>query len=100
MLDEQMDDMIREAAAKHGSSYMDTAWKKMEGLLDKHLPRKKDSREVGLFILFFLLIGTGSFFAWFYFFAKDNKANGSVTGNTLVQNSITAACHLSKLTKV
>ncbi len=77
MLDEEMDNMIREAAEQHHPSYNNTAWYKMEQLLDKHLPQKKDRRGLMFFLLLFLLIGGGLFFAGYYF--SGNKK--AITAN-------------------
>jgi hypothetical protein len=46
MLDEQMDDMIREAANQHHPPYNDMAWEKMQGLNWMQLPRKEPNREL------------------------------------------------------
>ena len=49
MLDEEMDDIIKDASNQHYPAYDDQAWGKMERLLDKHLPQKKDKRKYFLF---------------------------------------------------
>ena len=55
-----MDKKIKEAAGSHFPSYDDGAWKKMESLLDKHLPQRKDGkRRIIFFLLLFLLVGGG-----------------------------------------
>lgn len=58
---EELDDKIREAAEHHHPAYNEKAWPKMEKLLDKHLPQKKDDRRRFLFLLMlFLLTGSGA----------------------------------------
>jgi hypothetical protein len=60
MLDEEIDHIIRDAADKHHPAYNDKAWEKMEKLLDKHLPQKRDGRKYIFFLLLFLLLGGGA----------------------------------------
>ena len=63
MPDEEMiDKIVKDAANQHHPPYDDTAWEKMEVLLDKHLPQKKDRRRPFIFLLFFLLLGGALFF--------------------------------------
>lgn len=54
MWSEDADKKIRDAAENDMHEYEDKNWQKMENLLDKHLPQKKDRRK-GL--IFFLLAG-------------------------------------------
>jgi hypothetical protein len=63
MPDEEIDNLIRDAANQHHPPYDDKAWGKMEELLDKHLPQKKDRKKYIFFILFFLLLGTAVIFS-------------------------------------
>jgi hypothetical protein len=63
MPDEEIDKIVKEAANQHHPPYDDTAWGKMELLLDKHLPQKKDRKKPIIFLLFFLLLGGAVFFA-------------------------------------
>ena len=63
MPDEEIDKLIRDAASQHHPPYDDTSWGKMELMLDKHLPQKKDRKKPILFLLFFLLLGSAVFFA-------------------------------------
>lgn len=63
MPDEEIDKLIQDAAGQHHPPYDDKAWGRMELLLNKHLPQKKDRRKYILFTLFFLLIGVAGFFA-------------------------------------
>ena len=56
MQDEEIDIKIKEAANQHHPPYDDKAWGKMELLLNKHLPLKKDRRRWFFFLLMFLLL--------------------------------------------
>ena len=57
---EELDKKIKEAADHHHPAYDEKAWIKMEKLLNKHLPQKKDDRRrFLLLILLFLLTGGG-----------------------------------------
>lgn len=58
MPDEENDIRIREAADNYHPAYDDTAWDKMEKLLDEHLPQKKRRRKF-FFLLPFLLLMSG-----------------------------------------
>lgn len=72
---ENFDKKIREAADHHHPAYDEKAWEKMEKLLDKHLPQKKDDRRrIIFFILLFMLLGGG---AWYLL-------SGSGHSNTII----------------
>lgn len=61
---EDFDKKVRQAADQHHPNYDEKAWAKMERLLDRHLPRKKDRRRIILFFLLgFLLLGGGVWIA-------------------------------------
>jgi hypothetical protein len=60
MQDEELDKLINDAASQHHPPYNDTSWGKMEQLLDKHLPQKKDRRKFIFWIFLFLLAGGGA----------------------------------------
>src|SRR5882757_9546083 len=89
MQDEDLDKIIREAASQHHPPYDNTAWDKMEQLLDKHLPQKKDRKSPYFLLLAFLLAG-GLFYTFIYpgvkHTATTNK-NDTVQNNTLPKNS-------------
>ena len=57
MPDEENDIRIREAADNFHPAYDDTAWDKMEKLLDEHLPQKKRRRRIFFLLPFLLLVG-------------------------------------------
>ena len=74
MQSEKMNIKIREAAENHHPAYDEKAWEKMEKLLDKHLPQKKDvRRRIIFFLLLFLLLGGGA--ATLFFAGKNPKDN-------------------------
>lgn len=91
MQSEHFDNKIREAADHHHPAYDEKAWEKMEKLLDKHLPQKKDDRRrIIFFLLLFVLLGGG---AWF-FFGGAGHSNKTITkndqnnhSNSIVSNS-------------
>ena len=84
MLDEEMDDIIKEATERHHPVYNDKAWEQMEKKLDKHLPQKTDRRRIIFFLALFLLIGAGTVFTMLQF-------NNKTAENTLGGKSITIA---------
>jgi hypothetical protein len=64
MLFEDFDKKIKEAADQHHPAYDEKAWRKMEKLLDEHLPQQKDDRRrILFFLLVFLLLGGGAYVA-------------------------------------
>jgi len=67
-----MDNIIKQAAEQHHPSYDNKAWDKMEQLLDKHLPQRRDRRG----FIFFLLLGgllIGGLFVGGYYFLTNKK---------------------------
>jgi len=78
MLDEEMDDIIKNAAAKHHPAYNDGAWEKMEAQLDKHLPQKKDRKKFIFFLLFFLLLGGGALLTVVKFTGNKNAVSSKL----------------------
>jgi hypothetical protein len=59
MQDEELDKLINDAASQHHPPYNDASWGKMEDLLNKHLPQKKDRKRFILWMFLFLLLGGG-----------------------------------------
>lgn len=81
------DKKAKEAADHHHPAYDEQAWKKMEKLLDKHLPQKKDRRRrIIFFLLFFLLIGGASYFLANKF-SGNNKNEVAGINNVPVQST-------------
>ena len=71
MSDEEIDDMVKEAASQHHATYNDKAWEKMNALLEVHLPKKRGGRRFIYFLFLFLLTGVGIYLSLFRF--KSNK---------------------------
>lgn len=61
---EELDKKIRDAADRHQPSYNEKAWTKMEHLLDKHLPQKKDHKKRFIFWMIAFLISTPLLMIW------------------------------------
>ena len=61
MLFDNFDKKIKEAAEQHHPAYDENAWRKMESLLNEHLPKQRDKRRFFLLAFATLLIGGGAF---------------------------------------
>ncbi len=85
MPDEEIDNRIRDAANQHHPPYDDKAWGKMEELLDKHLPQKKDRKKYIFFILFFLVLGSA------VIFSINNAGKKTVTAEAKQQKAKSVA---------
>ncbi len=57
MLDEENDKRIKEAADHYHPEYDDTAWQKMEQLLDEHLPVEKERKRIFFLLPLVLIFG-------------------------------------------
>ncbi len=59
MWSEELNNKIKQASENHIPKYDESAWIKMEALLNKHLPLKKDGRKKLFYIFFisFFIIG-------------------------------------------
>ncbi len=74
MLSENFDKKIKDSFEGRTADFNETSWQKMEKLLDKHLPQKKDDRRRLLWLFFFLLIGGGTtLYLTGIFSPKENK---------------------------
>ncbi len=73
-----MDHIIRDAAENHHPAYNDKAWDKMEAMLDKQLPQKKDKKKYIFFLLFFLLLGGGALFTVYQLNRDKGKAPAGI----------------------
>ncbi len=60
--EEEINKKIKDAADQYHPAYEDSAWDKMEQMLDKHLPQKKDRRRILYFLPIILLLGGGILF--------------------------------------
>ena len=79
--EEIIDKLVKDAANQHHPPYDDTAWGKMEVLLDKHLPQNKDRRRPIFFLLLFLLLGGGAVFFAVENAQKNNNNTTATAGN-------------------
>ena len=61
---EELDKKIKDAADKHQPSYNEKAWTKMEHMLDKDLPQKKDHKKRFIFWMIAFLISTPLLMIW------------------------------------
>jgi hypothetical protein len=115
MPDEEIDKLISDAAGQHHPPYDDKAWGKMEALLDKHMPQKKDRKKPIAFLLFFLLLGGAVFFTF-----KNYRKNNTITiakntdekkaastaapnnnsGNKKIFNNLITASHVKQQTNI
>jgi hypothetical protein len=82
MQDEELDKLINDAASQHHPPYDDKAWGKMEQLLDKHLPQKKDRRKPLIFLLGFLLLSSAVI--WGTLQTRNNNGTAAKTKTTNV----------------
>lgn len=73
MSDEEYDKMIKEAADQYHPAYEDAAWKKMERLLNEHLPVEKEKKRFFFLLPLLLLLGGLVFFIILY----TGKTNNS-----------------------
>lgn len=90
MQDEELDKIVQEAANQHHPPYDDSAWDKMEQLLDKHLPQQKDrKRPAFLLLLLLLLCGGTLFFTLVYPGLNSNKQpdNTAIVKNDATKNN-------------
>ena len=62
MLDDENDKRIKEAAEHYHPAYDDTAWEKMQQLLDEQLPQKKERKKIFFILPSLLLIAILIFF--------------------------------------
>ena len=61
MLSDNFDKKIKESLEHGSSSFEEPSWQKMEIMLDRHLPQKKNDRRRMLFLLvFFFMLGGGT----------------------------------------
>jgi hypothetical protein len=74
MLFDNFDKKIKEAAEQHHPAYDENAWRKMENLLDQHLPRQNNRRRFFLLLITVLVIGGGAFF----FLSKPHAKNSDL----------------------
>jgi hypothetical protein len=66
MWDEKNDKKLREAAENFKPPLDESAWQKMEKMLDENLPQKKDRKRILFFLPVLLILGGLLFFIFFY----------------------------------
>ena len=98
MLFDNFDKKIKEAAEQHHPAYDENAWRKMENLLDQHLPKQRDRRRFFLLAFTLLFVGGGAFFLLSTPHTKNSgkivqqnnssTANKTQTGNTNKNNTV------------
>jgi hypothetical protein len=94
MLFDNFDKKIKEAAEQHHPAYDENAWRKMENLLDQHLPRENNRRRFFLLAFTVLLIGGG---AYVYLSKLHSRSSELVVQqNDRSANSETAAVKADK----
>jgi hypothetical protein len=75
MLDEENDKSIVEAANQYHPGYDESAWAKMEQMLDEHLPQKKRSRRIVFLLSLLVILCALIFFAIFENVKKQSTLN-------------------------
>ncbi|MEJ7586339.1 MAG: hypothetical protein WKI04_02135 [Ferruginibacter sp.] len=70
--DKEFEDRFREAGNKYDASGATPDWDKMQNLLDKHIPARKDPRRRILIVLVILFIFSGGGY-WYFNTAIDKK---------------------------
>jgi len=89
MLFDNFDKKIKEAAEQHHPAYDENAWRKMESLLNEHLPQQKDRRRFLLLTLTVLLLGGGAFFLLAKPYAKNSDAVAKQTNSSTISKTLT-----------
>jgi hypothetical protein len=84
MWDEEIDKKIKDAADQYHPAYDDNAWNKMEQMLEKHLPRKKDRRRIIYFLPMILLLSGVIFFV---ILRKETIPSAKISEDTLFKNN-------------
>lgn len=64
MQSEKFDKKIKDSLSQRPPGNDNPAWDKMEVLLDKHMPQKRDRRRIFFILFLFLLTGGGAFLIW------------------------------------
>ena len=96
MQDDNLDDIIKEAADRHHPAYSDKAWEKMHELLDTHMPEKKEKRRfLALWLLLLLIGGAAGFGIW-----KLNSNGHSVAGAKAGVDKVNSVSKVNTVDKV
>ncbi len=87
MWDDENDKKIRDAAGNFQPAFDESAWQKMEQLLDENLPQKKDRKRLFFFLPFLLILAGFIFFIFFYNNSDSNLLQSNVPVNTPVNTN-------------
>ncbi len=86
MQSDLFDKKVREAADHHHPAYDENAWKKMQKLLDRHMPVEEDRRRGLIFwIPLFLLLGGG---AWLFISQPWNQKDSRIAAEKERVNTV------------
>lgn len=85
MWDDENDKKLRDAAGNFQPAFDESAWQKMEQLLDKNLPQKKDRKRLFFLLPFLLILAGFIFFIFFYHNSDSNLLQSNVPVNTPVK---------------
>jgi hypothetical protein len=78
MLDDENDKRIKEAAEHYHPAYDDTAWEKMQQLLNEHLPQKKERKRIFFILPSLLLVAV---LVWFIMMENGKNSSSNVAQN-------------------
>jgi hypothetical protein len=79
MLDDENDKRIKEAAEHYHPAYDDTAWEKMQQLLNEHLPQKKERKRIFFILPSLLLVAV---LVWFIMMENGKNSSSNVAQNS------------------
>ena len=91
MQDEDLNDIIKEAADRHHPAYNDKAWDQMLLLLDKHLPEKKGKNRFLILWVLLLLIGGAAGLAIWKFNGSSTTAVAKTSDKKPLMNAVASA---------
>lgn len=84
MWDEEINRKIKDAADQYHPAYDDSAWNKMEQMLDEHLPRKKDRRWIIYFVPLIVLMAGVIFFVVSH---KETLSTSKISEKALLKSN-------------
>jgi hypothetical protein len=96
MLDEENDKRIKEAADHYHPEYDDTAWQKMEQLLDEHLPVEKKRKRLFFLIPLALFIGCLLLLIGLYNWKNNKPFQNGLSKNKTEKATVTNPANDSK----
>ena len=86
MWDDEINKKIKDAADQYHPAYDETAWDKMELLLNEHLPVENKRRKKYFLLLFTALLLGGSFFIIIYY--KQTNSTAKNLQKTEIKNNL------------